>query len=266
MKSTRVLTLFAVLLTGLFAAEYAAAQADGFVKIRNTSSDKKKICMYRSYRAGNAIMLLPYKCFELLSGEMVTWSREGDRSNFVVKIFKPALIDKYLYTRNLPGDTTTIIIGGGGRFGYSTDKPKPPVTRYRLRICNQQFDDMVYFTLGYETNAAFFTEGWWNLKKGECMEVGVSERLKKVLGLEYGNMPRTFYFAQTYGKTPQEWNGGADGRRVCVNNKKEFRTLYLRGNDGNYLPVPCGGDGQKQVSFRLLGEPTANQEYYFLTF
>ncbi len=266
MKHGYMPTLFAVMLMCIFFPEKAVAQTDGLVKIRNTSSDPKKICMYRSYKAGSAIVLLPYKCFKLLSGEMVTWNREGDRSSFVAKIFKPALIDKYLYTRNLPGDTITISIGGAGRLSHTTYKPMQPVTKYRLQVCNQQYDDIVYFTLGYETNSAFFSEGWWNLKKGECMEVGVSERLKKVLGVEFGNTPRTFYYAQTYGKTPQEWNGGADGRSVCVNNKKEFRTLYLRGNDGNYPPSPCGGDGQKQVSFRLLGEPTANQEYYYLTF
>jgi hypothetical protein len=263
MKRTNMLTLVAILLTSLFSAEYAAAQTDGIVEINNISGEGRKICMYRS----DMLVLVPYKCFELNTGRKVIWSREGDRSSFIVKVFKPALlIDKYLYTRHLPGRTTWINMGKGGMFGYSTDKPKPPVTKYRLRVCNQQSDDKVYFTLGFETNAKFFTEGWWNLKKGECMEVGVSERLKKVIGLEYGNTPRTFYYARTYGGIPQQWDGGTEGRPVCVNNKKAFRTLYERGKDGNYLPSPCGGDGQEQVSFRLLGEPKADQEYYYLTF
>ena len=98
------------------------------------------------------------------------------------------------------------------------------------------------------------------------MEVDVSERLKKAIALEYGNTPRTFYYARTYGGIPQEWRGGTDGRTVCVNNKQSFRTLYERGKDGNYLPVPCGGEGQEEVSFRLLGEPKLNREYYYLIF
>lgn len=265
MKRRNIFTLFTILLTSLSFAEYAAAQNDGLVAIRNTSGERRKICMYRS---DNKIVsvLVPYKCIELNAGTTVIWSREGDFSTFTVKIFKPALIDKYLYTRNLPRRTTTIIIGEGGSFGYSTVKVKPPVAKYRLKVCNFKSDDEVYFTLGFETNAKFFTEGWWNLKKDECMEVDVSERLKRSIALEYGNMPRTYFYGRTYGGIPQEWNGGTDGRPVCVNKKKAFRTLYERGKDGNYLPVPCGGDGQEQVSFRLLGEPKVGQEYYFLTF
>jgi hypothetical protein len=269
MKRTNILTLFTILLACLFAAEYVDAQTDGIVEINNTSGEGRRICMHRLYKINNNLVSapVPYKCFELNAGRKVIWSREGDKSSFFVKVFKSALlIDKYLYTRLLPGGTTTIIIGGGGSFGYSTDKPKPPVTKYRLKVCNQQSDDEVYFTLGFETNAKFFTEGWWHLKKGECMDVNVSERLKRSLALEYGNMPRTYYYARTYGGIPQQWDGGTEGRPVCVDKKKAFRRLYERGKDGNYLPSPCGGDGQEQVSFRLLGEPKADQEYYYLTF
>jgi len=259
----RAIVIFAILLACLFSAEYVDAQTDGLVEISNKSGEKLKICMYRT---NNLLDIVPFKCLTLNAGRKVIWSREGDRSNFTVKIFKPALIDKYVRTHNLPGDTTRIIMGWRDSFVYSIDKPKPLVTKYRLRVCNKQWDETVSFTLGFETNTGIFAEGWWNLAKGKCMDVDVSERLKRILGLEYGSIPRTFYFARMYGDNPQEWSGGEAGRPLCVNNKKAFRTFLERGNDGNYLPSPCGADGQKQVSFRLLGEPKADQEYYFLTF
>ncbi len=265
MKKYRLFDLFAVLFIGLIAANFVSAQSEKMVKITNSSGEKRKICMFK---ADDKIEMFPYRCFEMNSDETILWNREGDSSNFKVKISKPQLIDKYLYKRDLPGDTTVILMGEGGRFGYSRDKPEPEVTKYRLKVCNRQYDQTIYFALGFETNEIIVTEGWWNVEKGKCVEIDVSERLKRQWYVEYGTLPRTFYYARIYGDKPLIWQGGENDYNLCINEKSGFKKIpFKRDNDGKYQTYhPCIADGEALVRFRRLDDPKTNQQYYYLTF
>jgi len=265
MKKTRLFYLFSMLIISLISASLVRSQSAGqLVKIKNSSGEKRKICMYKD---SDKVGIVPYRCFEMNSGETVMWNREGNTEKFKVKIFKPQFIDKYLYTRNLPGDTTIIIMGEGGRFGFSRDEVKPPITKYRLKVCNQQYNETIYFTLGFETNSAFITEGWWNVGKGKCIEVAVSERLKSNWNVEYGSLPRTFYYARIYGSNPLYWRGGENDYNLCINEKKAFnKKQFERDSTERYQPLSCDADGENLVRFRRLEDPKTNQEYYYLTF
>jgi len=239
-----------------------AAQGDSVVDIKNNSGEKRKICIYRG---NDSVAIVAKKCFELNVGEMVTWNRQGDRSPFRVKIYKPALIDKYLYIRDLPGDTQRIIMGTDKRFGFSRHEAKPAALEYRLKVCNQRFDDKIFFTLAYETNNGRLTEGWWSLEKGKCAEFPVSRQLQSKLGLNYGNLPRTYYYARTYGSNPLFWRGGEDGRMIGINDSKAFNLVSKLFSDGSY-DNSCNVPGYSIESFRRINDPRANQQYYYLTF
>jgi hypothetical protein len=199
------------------------------------------------------------------SNEKVLWNRQGDRSNFKVKVFKPGLLDEYLYTRDLPGDTRRIVMGEGKRFGFGREEAKPTAVKYRLKVCNQQYDDKVNFVLGFETNKGRFTEGWWSLGKGQCLDFPVSENLKNKIGLEYGNLPRTFYYARTYGNNPLFWRGGNNENSLCVNESNAFSRLSKLNSDGTY-DAGCGDTGFRTFNFRRLNDPKTNEEWYYLTF
>ncbi|MEZ5429300.1 MAG: DUF1036 domain-containing protein [Pyrinomonadaceae bacterium] len=262
MKKTRLFYPFAILLFGLVCVSFVSAQT---VEIKNISGAKRKICMYKG---DDKVGLVPYRCFEMNRDEKVLWNRGGDGSNFMVKIFEPkALLDDYLYTRHLPGDTTVILMGEGKRFGFGRDERKAPITKYRLKVCNQQWDQTVYFTLGFETNQVFVTEGWWNVAKGQCVEIGVSQRLKDNWNVEYGSLPRTFYYARTYGNEPLFWRGGENDYNLCINERDAFTIKQFEiDSAGQYQPLSCDNPGEDRVKFRRLDDPKTNQEYYYLTF
>ena len=264
-KRTNTLALFAIMLTSLFFAEYSAAQSLTLVEIYNDSGEARKACMYR---ADDTAAAVPSECFEMDHREAVLWDRKGDRSNFRIKIFNPALIDKILHDRELPGGTTTIMIRRDGKIFFGGDPRNAPVTKYRLKVCNQRFNEKISFALSFETDAAFFTEGWWSVEKGKCVELGVSERLKQSMNLAYGNMPRTYFYARTHGDNPQfwYWSGNGDGRSFCINEKKAFKILGERGPAGNFKSAPCTESNQKMASFRRIDDPKTNQAYYYLTF
>lgn len=114
MKRTNALGSIAILLAGLLAAEYTAAQGTSPVEISNDSGEAKKICMYRADDT-NAI---PIECFEMDHREAVRWYREGDRSNFRIKMFNPALFEKILHDEELPGGTTIIRIRRDGKLVF----------------------------------------------------------------------------------------------------------------------------------------------------
>ena len=271
MKSTKLLNLFAILMTSLFFSEYAAAQTGPFVEISNNSRGVRKICMYKNT---DKVMAVPYKCFQMNHKEKVVWNRAGDRSDFKVKVFSPQkpkvfspyLGDKYLYTSWLLGRTASIVIGSGRQFSSSQSPLKPEVTKYRLKVCNQRFNQEIFFALSFETNDYYVTEGWWSVKKGRCVELGVSDRLKRSINLAYGNLPRTYYYAESYGFNPKFWAGGSSGRELCVNDRRAFEIMLVRDLGGNPLPGACNQSGQKVVSFRSMDVPKTNQEYYYLTF
>ncbi|MEZ5307422.1 MAG: DUF1036 domain-containing protein [Pyrinomonadaceae bacterium] len=258
--ATYILTIFAF----LFAAGEIFPQAGGIVQIRNRSLEKRKLCVY----GGNdAIGVVPSRCFDFNPDEVVDWNRGADGSNFKVRIFKPGLIDDYLYSRDLPGNTKVIVMGEGKTFGYSQSEPKPQAVKYRLKVCNQQYDANIYFTLGHETSSLFLSEGWWNVTKGQCIEIAVSERLKKDWGVEYGTVPTTYYYARTYGDKPLYWWGKDENNELCIHTKSAFAIKQTeKDGAGGIRPVTCVAEGLQKVKFRKLGSPKANEEYYYLTF
>lgn len=257
--------LFAVMFI-LIAANHASAQSletNPAVEIKNNSGETRKICMHKQ----KTITLFAIGCVELKNGESIYWNREGVFTSFKVKIYEVRKVfDKYLYTRDLPADTGKIIIGQGGRFGYS--RFKNISTKYVLRVCNTRFPDNVYFVLGFETNYGFWTEGWWSVAKGNCINIPVSKRLKENWNIPYGTLPRTFYYARTYyGDESFYWRGGEGDSALCINTKKTFKKLQFR-NDGTNIrkPLPCTDENEKTVKFRRLDDPNTKQEYYYLTF
>jgi len=263
MKRTSTLTLFAISLTCLFYAGSAKAQIVPFVDIYNDSGEERRACIYP---ADDSVPSKPLECFEMEHREAVLWIRQKHRSDFRLKVFTPAPGDKLLVDRVLPGGTNTIVISKDGKISFGGNPRSVPVTKYRLKVCNQRFNEKISFALSFETDGAFITEGWWSVEKGKCVELGVSERLKQSMNLAYGNMPRTYFYARTHGDKPQfwYWSGNGDGRSFCINEKKAFKIL------GKHLPAgnspPCTASNQKMASFRRIDDPKTNEEYYYLTF
>ena len=250
--------IIVVLAVGTIAAQ---AQADSLVEISNESGEGRKICIHSPEK----ITLISKECFKLKRDEKVTWNREGDRSRFKVKVYKLAFIDKFLYSRDLEGETQRITMGEGGRFGYSLFEAKPKTLKYILKACNQFSAETVYFALAHETNEGRLTEGWWNLEKGKCLEFPVSEHLKNNIGIDYGNVPRTYYYARTHGENALQWHGGDEGRKICVNESKVFKLKSRVLHDGNFDPT-CDERGFSTVSFRRVNDPKTNEVYYYLNF
>ena len=263
MKRTNALALFAILMTSLFFSEYATAQDDILVEIINSSGEKRKICIYKGE---DRVAVVPQKCFVMNVKEKLIWNREGNNVYFQVKVFRPGIVDRFLYTRQLPASTWVMQIGKGNTFSYSNKKSDGSVTKYRLKVCNQRFNQEIYFAVSFETNDYFVTEGWWSVKKGKCVELAVSDRLKRSINLNYGNLPQTYYYAESHGDNPQFWAGGSSGRALCVNDRKAFQIMLVRGRGGNPIPGACDQLGQKVVSFRRIDTPKTNEEYYYLTF
>lgn len=255
MKSTRILTAFAVLIVSLLFAGFAAAQSVPLVEITNESWEKRRICFYK-----DGTGLVPYRCFEMIHGEKAVWNREQDTAAyFNVKVFKPALVDKLLHYRRLSALTNRIVMGTGGKLGVSQ------AGRYRLKVCNNRFNQKIFFALHFATNKSFLTEGWWSVTKGKCLEFAVSDQLYQRLNLEYGNMPRIYVYAETFTQDPMYWSGGLAGLKRCVNRSDEFRFVYPGVFIGDTPPGSCSSN-QKLVSFRHIDSPKPNEVYYYLTF
>jgi len=268
MKKIKISYLLTILLIGLSLANDASAQGNQPVKIDNVSGETRKICMYPAEGQIGKISVLPSDCFTLKHGESTLWYRNGRMTNFTVKIFKPALLDQFMFHRYLPATTGHITMFVGERFNASAfeQKAPPPPTKYILRACNKQYDQKVYFTLGFESNKAFATHGWWHLAKGDCTDIEVSEMMKSQWNLDYGNLPRTFYYARTDGNLLQ-WRGGDSDYQLCVNSKPVFKKLQFELDaSGGYKPLDCTGEGERFVRFRRLPDPKVDQPIYYLTF
>lgn len=266
MKRTKIIYLLAV--TCLFLSFTPMASAQSFesnppVEIKNNSGEARKICMHKP----KTITLFAIGCIKLNGGESIYWNREGVFTDFKVKVYEVRkLIDKYLYTRDLPADTGKIIIGAGKRFGFS--RFKNIATKYSLRVCNNRFPDKVYFVLGFETNSGFWTEGWWSVDKGKCINIPVSKRLKEKHNIPYGTLPRTYYYARTYqGNESLYWRGGEGDLDLCINKAKAFSKLQFILDGTNVRKRhPCTDDNEGLVKFRSLKTPAVKQETYYLTF
>lgn len=258
--------IFAIIFISLTSIDHASAQGletNPPVEIKNNSGETRKICMHKP----KTITLFAIGCVELRNNESINWNREGIFTPFKVKIYEVRKVfDKYLYTRDLPADTGKIIIGTGGRFGFS--RFKNISTKYVLNVCNTRFPDKVYFVLGFETNYGFWTEGWWNVPKGKCINIPVSKRLKENWNIPYGTLPRTFYYARTYyGDESLYWSGGNGDTGLCINTRKAFKKLQFI-NDGTNIrkPVVCRDKNEEIVKFRRLKDPRVKQETFYLSF
>jgi len=264
MKKTRLFYLLAISYIAVTSASLVSAKT-GTVEIKNNSGEKRKICIYKGH---DTIDVFAFRCFTMNADEKVLWNRGTDTWRFKVKIFESRpLLDKYLFSRNLPGDTTVIIMGKGGRFGFSRDERKPEPIKYRLKVCNKQYDQTIYLAIGLETNDVFATRGWWNVEKGECIDLGISEMLYSGWRVEYGNLPRTYYYARTYGERPLFWKGNENDPELCLNEKRAFSIDQLVVDPaGGKKENECDGTAEASVKFRRLDAPKANEKYYNLTF
>lgn len=263
MKKTGTIYLLAMIVALISITGSASAQdINPPVEIKNSSGETRKICMHKA----KEITLFAIGCVELKNGESIFWNRKGIFTPFKVKIYElRTILDKYLYARDLPADTGKIIIGTGKRFGFS--RFKNIRTKYELRICNERFDDKVYFALGFETNYGFWTEGWWNLAKGKCMTIPVSKRLKEHWNIPYGTLPRTYFYARTYGDNPLYWTGGEGDHDLCINKAKAFSlTQFRQDGSAQYTPLPCSEENLERIKFRRVKDPLEKQSMYYLTF
>lgn len=224
------------------------------VEIRNTGDETRKICFHKPKR----VTLLAIGCVTLKKGENIYWDRKGVFTPFKVKIYeKRKLIDKYLYARDLPADTGKVIVGNGARFGYS--RFKNISKQFTVRVCNNTQNDPVYFALGLDYADKMVSEGWWNVKKGECKNIPISKRAKDNWNLPYSQVPRVFYYARTYGDKPLYWNKGDGARVFCLNPGKRFKG-YLGGNRA------CAQDAEEQTYRLLTALSQRSDEIQYLTF
>jgi uncharacterized membrane protein len=266
MKKTRVFYLVVIICSHFLFTQYVSGQGletNPPVQIKNNSGETRKICMHKP----KTITLFAIGCVELKKGESIYWNRKGVFTPFKVKIYKTRkVLDKYLYARDLPADTGKIIVGTGGRFGFS--RFKNISTKYVLKVCNTRFPGGVYFVLGFETNYGFWTEGWWNVAENKCINIPVSKRLKEKYSIPYGTLPRTYYYARTYyGDESLYWRGGEGDQNLCINTAKRFSKLQFKlDGTGVKTPQPCTAENEKFVSFRRLKDPGVKQEIYYLSF
>ena len=265
MKNSRLLYLITLIFGGLFVQHISAQglETNPQVEIKNNSGETRKICMHKP----KTITLFAIGCVELRSGETIYWNREGIFTDFKVKVYRTQkILDKYLYARDLPADTGKIIIGTGKRFGFS--RFKNISTKYTLRACNTRFPGGVYLVLGLETNYGFWTEGWWDIKQGKCIDIPVSKRLKEKHNIPYGTLPRTYYYARTYyGDESLFWRGGEGDQELCINTSKAFNKLqFLQDGTSVRKPLPCTAENEKLVKFRRASDPSVKQEIYRLDF
>ncbi|MEZ5345532.1 MAG: DUF1036 domain-containing protein [Pyrinomonadaceae bacterium] len=259
MKRTILKNQFAALIVILVSGIYVSAQSDIAVSIQNTSGEDRKVCIYNPE---DAVGLVPKTCVTMKKDESALWQNKG-AVPFMVKVFKPAIFDEYIYTRQLPGDTRRIIVAEGGRFGFSReDAPK----RYFLKACNRQWDETVYFVLGFETYMGSFTEGWWTLEKGKCIDFPISEKIKTKYDIGYGYRPKIYFYAQTkkQGQT-LEWKGGESDPDLCIDKSNVFMKDRFRTNDPFNL-LPCDGTSDKLARFRELAGSDTTYPAFNLVF
>lgn len=264
MKRTNAVASFAFFLASLFAAQHATAQTISYVSISNEAGEAREVCVYR---ADDHTTANPIECFQIYNKQSARWYREGDRSNFRIRTFDPTSDDKILDDRELPGGTTLILLRKDGKLVFGGDpRKKSLVVKFRLKACNQRFDEKISFALSFETDTAFISEGWWSLEKGKCVEIPVSERLKKSINLVYGEMPRTYLYARTHGEKPQfwYWSGTGDGKSFCIIEKKTFK-ISGRPTPAGTPPV-CAEIDQKIAAFRRVADPKADDDVYYVTF
>ncbi len=262
MKRNRSVALFAIFLASIFCAGSAAAQGISLVEIYNNSGEERKACMYP---ADDPVAAIPIECFEMDHKEIVVWIRQNDRSNFRLKIFRMAPDFRIRHDRVLPGATTHIMIQAS-ELAISPDLSETAFTKYRLKVCNQRFDEKIFFALSFETNFAFLTEGWWSVEKGKCVEIPVSKRLSNNMSLPYGNLPRTYFYARTHSAKPQfwYWSGAGEGKSFCIKEKNAFKISGKRGPVGD--PPPCTASNMKTAAFRRIADPNPNEDIYYLNF
>jgi uncharacterized membrane protein len=264
MKPTNALASFAFFLASLFVAQHAAAQGTSYVSISNEAGEAREVCVYR---ADDPTTADPIECFELYNKQAAKWYRQGDRSNFRIRTFDPTSDDKVLDDRELPGGTTLILLRKDGKLVFGGDpRKKSLVVKFRLKACNQRFDEKISFALSFENDAAFISEGWWSVEKGKCVEIPVSEKLKQSINLVYGELPRAYFYARTHGKNPRfwYWSGAGEGKSFCINEKKAFKISGKRNPAGT--PSPCTASYQKTAAFRRVADPKADEEVYYLNF
>lgn len=246
MKPTKFQKIFTFLTISLASLISVSAQ---IVSIKNSSGEERKICFYN---IDDTVGIVPKICFTMKKNEGANW-QNTDGKSFMVKVFKPGIFDEYLYTRRLPEDTDRMIVGEGGRFGFGRKEVKPAPKRYFLKACNQQWEQKVFFVLAIETSKGIWTRGWWNLAKGECLNFPISEMMKSKWGIEYGTMPKIYYYAKITGEKNLEWRGGENDYNFCINTtsvfeKKQFETA----SDGKQEPLACNGENDSLVRFRKL--------------
>ncbi|MEM8917372.1 MAG: DUF1036 domain-containing protein [Pseudomonadota bacterium] len=239
----------------LLTPAYPAMAGSEPVRIENTSSETRKVCIHRPKK------VIASRCFTIRGGRTATWYRRVGKlthtNAFSVKVYqKRKLVDKFLYKRDLPHSTGKIIIGPGSRFGFS--RVRNLTTKHVVRACNKQHDGKIWFVLGYDTPRMLGAEGWWGVEKGECTNIPVSENLKARWNVAYGDVPRIYFYARRYGDRPLYWEGGKQARPMCLDPDRRFGARFTR--DGF-----CSNNLKSEM-FRYLATPKDGQGTIYLNF
>lgn len=250
MTLVRTLKCAALAAAGLAAAVPTTASAQSLttnpaVEISNTGNETRKVCFHKPKR----VTLLAIGCVTLSPGERIFWDRKGVFTPFKVKVYKKRkLVDKYLYSRDLPMDTGKVLVGAGGRFGFS--RFKNITKQFKIRVCNSNYDDPVYLVLGYDTPYGMMSHGWWGLERGQCRTLPVTKNLKSNWNIPSSQAPRIYFYARTYGDEPLYWHGRNDNRArsFCMNPGKRFKAKLDASS-------ACTGE-LREKSFRFFEAPT----------
>jgi len=269
MKKMNILGVLTASLLAVISTQATFGQKGNKVEIVNFSREERKICFHRVERdrrhGTETVKVFPLGCYRLQSKQRVTWNRT-DKEDLHVKLYKPQLIDKVLGMRRMPGHTRYVSIEGSrGDVEFSDDVAGG--TRYILKVCNKQYTQPILLALGFRTIRITATEGWWSVKKGSCVEFPISSMLFETWQVEYGTLPRLFYYARTKGNKPLVWRGKPGGHDGCVTESLPFTTNQFAPNSaGTVQAYACSGPQERKVNLRSIPAPKAGNSYFYLTF
>lgn len=236
------------------------SSAQGGVIVANNTVDNLRICFYNP---GDLVRMVAIRC-EKISAKSEEWVRLN-QIEYQIRVFKDQLIDKQLYWHRVRNAEK---IDLGPKRAKITRRPiaGEPV-EYTLKVCNTNNRDPVYFILGFEHDSKMHLRGWWSVRKGKCKEFNVARMMWSDWRIRYGTVPRTYYYARTYGREPLIWSGKDTDKQACIDKKNAFKHEsklafpYIVGDywcsERSYL---------MEVRLRSIDPPRANQKNYSLTF
>ncbi len=244
-----------------FAAGSAVGQGPQ-IALQNRTDKTLKICFYNG---SDSVMLIPLKCYSAGSGKTITIVH--GETEFGIRIYVPGFIDQHLYTYTKISNIYERISFGASKASFSKrPEVSPTPVRYILKVCNQTSKDPVYFVLSFDDGKTIYSKGWWVMDKDHCKDFPVSRILNEDWKVSYGTLPRTHYYARTYGETPLVWEGGVGDQQNCIPIAQEFKKAVLLESISAGAIACENSQFTRKVQMRRLPDPKVTEQYYYLTF